>query len=119
MNAIELSIELNKAVNNSKLTAVMIHAKYLKSSANELRRLHAENEALRTELVLDKESLKAEEADNKLLMDENEALRKDAERYRWLRNNKSKTYSVVDDVITEYTGVFLDSSVDAEMEQTK
>ena len=75
--------------------------------ADELRRQHAENESLRNQNTMLDAKLAEQDA-------EIEALRKDAERYRFVRDaNRS---SCIDSELATYAMESLDEYVDAAME---
>jgi uncharacterized coiled-coil DUF342 family protein len=89
--ATELAEDLER-----KKHANYINGKLVDSVVSELRRLHAENEALKNKYdVLADAGLKVNRAFNELQTDaaelriENEALRKDAGRYRELRSTQA------------------------------
>ena len=97
--------------------------------AAELRRLHAENEALKSmqadymdaagilhgAMVGDISMLKPLANKAAKVIAENEALRKDAVRYAWIRNNIDEYNELFD----KYAGELLDSELDAAMEASK
>lgn len=92
----------------------------VEGAAAELRRLAAENEALKRELEKAKAlPMKYRRMEfNAQLQAENEALRKDAERYRWLRDAGDSTWTPLGKRPGVKFAHEIDAAIDAAMKET-
>jgi hypothetical protein len=122
--ALELATELDEAAANHLVNVTMIPASLARDASAELRRQHAEIESLRSQLAEAATEIRAEQERRRAeiraqLARELEAVRKDAERYRWLREYYSPEVQgrYMTDVDRGFysDGDELDSAIDAAM----
>lgn len=94
----------------------------MRQAAAELRRLHAENEAFKAESAEQCRIIGSSAETELRLRAENEALRKDAERYRAIRDDKADPYGVCIWENDEWAQdmrkpAFVDAAIDAAMKE--